>query len=350
MLSSITNDRISELQELVLRQGYRIASLETRLGRQNEIFSERLKIQEQQFLSELESLKSEIFILKEEHLNDQREKTEIISRLGFVEEHEEEQIKKSIEVSLRSQSEEIMSLKSDLISQAVLPEVCFIPTGDRIEGIIAHFTRECGGNVADCGIIEITSSSVYDDSYNAKYVADLTDVEHIFASKNEGNQWIEWNFKTAEIEPTHYSIRTTDEESGASHLQNWVLEGRIGNEKWRVLDERHSDSQLNGKNRIAMFDISTRSRGRMIRLRQIGPNHAGGSALKFCCLELFGGLFKTTRTDWRLLSFRSLMDEIFEMKSMLIGKAVLPERFQFSTADPFEGMIAHFTRECGGND
>jgi hypothetical protein len=276
MLSSMTNDRLSELQELILRQGYRIASLETRLGRQNDIFSERLQVQEQQFLSELESLKSEIFRLKEEYLNDQREKTEIFSRLSFLEEHEEEQIKKSIEVGLHSQSEQLTELKSELIAQAVLPEGIFIPTGDRFEGIIAHLTRKCGGNVADCGIIEITSSSVWDDNWTAKYVADLTDVKHIFASKNEDNQWIEWDFKTAEIEPRHYSIRTTDDESGRGHLQHWVLEGRIGDEKWRVLDERHSDSQLNGRNRIAMFDISTRLRVRMIRLGQIGPNHYGG--------------------------------------------------------------------------
>jgi hypothetical protein len=64
-------------------------------------------------------------------------------------------------------------------------------------------------------------------------------------------------------------------------FQHGVLEGRIGDEQWRVLDEHHSDSQLNGSSRIAPFDISTRSRLRVIRLRQIGPNHAGGYALMF---------------------------------------------------------------------
>jgi hypothetical protein len=31
---------------------------------------------------------------------------------------------------------------------------------------------------------------------------------------NVANQWIEWDFKSADIEPTHYSIRTHGGESG----------------------------------------------------------------------------------------------------------------------------------------
>jgi hypothetical protein len=131
-----------------------------------------------------------------------------------------------------------------------------------------------------------------DDDCIPKYVADLTDVMHIFQSKNETNQWIEWNFKTAQIEPTHYSITTTGDESGEGHLQNWVLEGRNAQEKWRVLDERRSDSQLNGKSRIVTFDIKTRLRIRKIRLRQIGQNHDGTHELAFVALEFFGDLLR----------------------------------------------------------
>jgi hypothetical protein len=285
-------DLISELQEMILRQQHRIASLEDRLGRQNEIVLERLSQQEQQFESEIESLKSEIIGLKSANEVRQSEETEIALRVGLLEEHEKERKKMSVEVGFVSESVQIAELKSDLISQSVLPERFFKFTGSPFEGIIAHLTREIGGNVADRGIVEITASSVWDDRYNAKYVADLTDVGHIFNSKNEGNQWIEWNFKNAEIEPTHYSIRTHSRDSGKAHLQNWVLEGRIGDEKWRVLDERHSDSQLNGSSRIAMFDISTRSRVRLIRLRQIGPNHSGDHELAFTALEFFGDLFR----------------------------------------------------------
>jgi hypothetical protein len=174
----------------------------------------------------------------------------------------------SVEAGFVSDAEKIDELKADLISQSVLPERLFKCTGSPFEGIIAQLTRESGGNVADCGIVEITASSLLNDRRIPKYAADLTDVEHSFHLKNAANQWIEWKFKTGEIEPTHYSIRTHRGDTGRGHLQNWVLEGRIGDEKWRILDERHSDSQLNGISRIAMFHISNRSHVRVVRFRQ----------------------------------------------------------------------------------
>jgi hypothetical protein len=188
--------------------------------------------------------------------------------------------------------DEISEMKSMLIEKAVLPERLHFSSVDPLEGTIAHLTRECAGNVADRGIIEITSNSVLNDNWMAKHVTDLTDWNHIFQSKTEGNQWIEWDFKTAEIEPTHYSIRTHGDESGGNHFQHWVLEGRIGDKKWGVLDERRSDSQLNGKCRIATFDITTRLRIRKIRLRQNGPNHRGSHTLVFTALEFFGDLLR----------------------------------------------------------
>jgi hypothetical protein len=54
-------------------------------------------------------------------------------------------------------------------------------------------------------------------------------------SKNESNQWIEWDFKSAEVELTGYSIRVRRSEGG---LQHWALEGRTDNERWKTLDEQ----------------------------------------------------------------------------------------------------------------
>jgi hypothetical protein len=43
---------------------------------------------------------------------------------------------------------------------------------------------------------------------------------------------IRWDFKTSEIEPTHYSIRTRAGEAGSPHLRHWVIEGRDEEKKW----------------------------------------------------------------------------------------------------------------------
>jgi hypothetical protein len=166
-----------------------------------------------------------------------------------------------------------------------------VPGGDALDGIISHLTRECGGNVSDHGIIGITAASVSNDARLPRNAADLRSVTH-FQSANEPNQWIEWDFKDAQIEATHYSIFTHASESGMSHLQHWVLEGRNGDEEWTILDERRDDAQLNGKSHLVTFDIKTRMRVRVIRLRQTGVNHRGAHTLMFRALELFGRFFR----------------------------------------------------------
>jgi hypothetical protein len=133
MASEKTNNRISQLEELILRQGRRIASLEIQLEKQNENLSERFNRQEQQIQSEIETLKAEIVGLKEENEIRQRERQQ---------------------VGLNSEGNEVSELKTELIEQTILPERFFIPTADQFEGIIAHLTRKCGG------IVGITASSV----------------------------------------------------------------------------------------------------------------------------------------------------------------------------------------------
>jgi hypothetical protein len=134
------------------------------------------------------------------------------------------------------------------------------------------------------------STSARDGDCFPRNAADFASGD-IFNSRNEANQWIEWDFKTAQIEATHYSIRTHGSDSGGCHLRNWVLEGRNGEEAWTVLDERSDDSELNGNTRIVTFDIKTRLRVRVIRLRQTGVNHRANHVLAFSALEFFGAVF-----------------------------------------------------------
>jgi hypothetical protein len=146
--------------------------------------------------------------------------------------------------------------------------------------------------VADRGIVGIRSSSFFDDDCLPKNAADFAWTSWFFKSKNAVNEWIEWDFKTSQIEPTHYSISTHGSEAGSSHLQNCVIEGRNEEEEWIKMDERWNDSQLNGPNRIATFEIVNRFRVRIVRLRQTGMNHRGTHILAFNSFELFGELFR----------------------------------------------------------
>jgi hypothetical protein len=102
---------------------------------------------------------------------------------------------------------------------------------DIADGIIAHLTRECGGNLHDRHVVDVMSGSfekeifganpdsgAYDNilCYAAKNATDL-ESDSIFGSacreKEEniphtGNNWVCYDFKERRIAPTHYTIRT----------------------------------------------------------------------------------------------------------------------------------------------
>jgi hypothetical protein len=166
---------------------------------------------------------------------------------------------------------------SGLIVRAILPAP-FSPS-DRL---IRSLTLECGGNATAHGILEITSSSS-EDGWPPSPSADLTTAD-FFKSKDESNQWIESDFKSAQLELTGYSIRVPRSEGG---LQHWALEGRTDREKWETLDEQRDHPQLDQDDQLLTFQIANQPRVRRIRLRQTGSNHNGSNRLVFFVVEFF---------------------------------------------------------------
>jgi hypothetical protein len=127
------------------------------------------------------------------------------------------------------------------------------------------------------------------------------------------------------------------------------LEGRTEDERWTILDERRDGSELNRRRRSATFEIGIRMRVHILRLRQIGLNHQGIHFLAFSAFEIFGGFFRPTSLDWRLIRFRSVEREFGELRRELIDKGIVGECFCFDSTDRFDGIISRLTRDCGGN-
>ena len=198
-----------------------------------------------------------------------------------------------------------------------LDEAMMMLTDPR-SGIIARLTRECGGNVNEKGIVEVTASSCYSGA--AQNVAELQENTY-FGSKSEPDSWVRYDFKEKRVHPTGYSL--------ASHCsyfpRSWVLEvSNDGSEgSWKVVDRRENNEDLNAPHAAHSFAISAPPRGsfRFVRLRQTGKNHGGNDALLLASLDVFG----------TLAGRRRLGD--------------LP----FYNTNPLNGIIAHLTRECGGN-
>ena len=168
-------------------------------------------------------------------------------------------------------------------------------TLSEFDGIIAHLTRECGGNVHDNGIVNITSSSVYTTgdkhSYHPKNAADF-ETEAFFGSNGDTNAWICYDFKDRVVIPTSYSLRTYWRGPGGYHLRCWVIEVSNDEKSWTEIDRRENDNYLNGCKASKNYKIS-RIPGegfRFFRLRQTGDNHKGNSFLNITSLEIFGTL------------------------------------------------------------
>ena len=174
------------------------------------------------------------------------------------------------------------------------PEIEFVYDSSKpLDGIIAHLTRECGGNVHDKGIVNATSNSASRSSQPRNLVDFGTD--SVYESKNEKNTWVCYEFKNRRVIPTSYSVRSYYNGSpGWHHLKSWVIEvSNDGTENsWLEIDRRDNNGDLNAANVTRNFKISNvpRESFKFIRLRQTGVNHNGCDYLIFHALEIFGTL------------------------------------------------------------
>lgn len=162
-------------------------------------------------------------------------------------------------------------------------------------GIIHHFTDECGGNVDENRIIKITASSAI-VGYYPKFAADLEDNNHYFSSLSRENSWLLYDFKEKKINPSYYAIRTRhDFGRGQGHPKCWAIEGSnsADDNDWTLLDTRNGITELDDANAIEVFEIQTKHKNdefRYLRIRQITDNSQGSYNLAISALEFFGSV------------------------------------------------------------
>jgi hypothetical protein len=216
------------------------------------------------------------------------------------------------------------SMWASLCARLVLPNGTwkqFLPSlkkGRQLDvpdGIIAHLTRECGGNVHDRHVINVTCGSfekeihganphsgAYDNRANtaAKNAADL-ETDSCFWSAYRGfssdiphtrNNWVRYDFKETRIVPTHYAIRTHPFGPGNGHLKSWLVETSADGECWREVAREEDNGQLNGPSRTGTFAVADGGRCRFIRLVNIGRNHFGQDNILISAWEIFGSLIE----------------------------------------------------------
>jgi hypothetical protein len=163
----------------------------------------------------------------------------------------------------------------------------------RLNGIIDFLTKQCGGNVHDRGLVNITSLSTCQPEYHPNQAADLN-ANTKFGSANAPGQWLCYEFREGTLLLTGYSIRSTyDRGAGGAHLKNWVIETSMDGFDWTIVDERTDNADLNKQNVTIWFPIEEALYRlcRFVRLRQTGRNHANFDSIWISSFEVFGDLF-----------------------------------------------------------
>ena len=162
----------------------------------------------------------------------------------------------------------------------------FVYNGSYHGGIIEHLQRECGGNVHDKGIVNVTASSVVSSDYLPKSVVSRGD----FYTQNQPDQWICYDFKHQSVSPTSYSVRSC----GSQYPKNWVIEVSNDGSSWTEIDRRSNNDDLNNSYNSANFKIANvpSESYRFFRLRQTGKNSQSYDTLRLAGLEIFGTLFQ----------------------------------------------------------
>jgi hypothetical protein len=77
------------------------------------------------------------------------------------------------------------------------------------EGILSHLSQMHRGNIHEKGIVTITSSSIIDNDprHSPNNLLD-SNIQHIFSSKNESNQRVQFDFHRIPVSAIHYVIQS----------------------------------------------------------------------------------------------------------------------------------------------
>jgi hypothetical protein len=168
--------------------------------------------------------------------------------------------------------------------------VCSYSPGEPLNGIIARLSRECGGNVHRCGIVNVTASGVCDAADLPENAVDLG-TPSTFQSTRDKPSWLCYDFRDKVVRPTHYTIRSQpDGAVGYCNLRYWKIDGSNDQTHWQVLDQQKNSAALNDKNAIATFRLVDEGAFRYIRLIQTGLSWAGNDVIWIAGFELFGKL------------------------------------------------------------
>ena len=181
-----------------------------------------------------------------------------------------------------------------------------------LNGIIAHLRSASAGR--DCGVT--VTGNARSLCLAARNVLDPS--RACFSSVNEPSQSLCFEFRSYRVAPFAYTVR-----SGRQyHMKSWVIEASNDGVTWKSIDGRENNSDLNERYRAASFEIARIGEpSRMVRIRQIGKNHANNDILEVSGFDVFG--------DTTALTEEPGVTEV-----------------RLRRSDPLNGIISRLGRKC----
>ena len=155
-----------------------------------------------------------------------------------------------------------------------------------LNGIVSFMTQKYGGNVHKANAITVTASSYY----SIRYPTNIVDLAHeeYFYSKNEPNQWIQYEFKTGTVSVESYTLKTR-QYGGGYHIRSWVVETSVNGDIWDELDNQDNMDDMAEEGCVKSFHVKKPSSyARFIRIRQTGHNSNGSNIMTLARFEIFG--------------------------------------------------------------
>ena len=156
----------------------------------------------------------------------------------------------------------------------------------KLNGIIAHLTLECWGNVHDKGIVHVIASRAL-SSYKPKHVLDFDKRNEFISGSSEEDVWLCYNFQKLRVIPDSYSVMA----DYLDRLESWIVEVSNDGNSWMEVDRRENEDDLKQKS-IENFKIYhvPSVPVRFFRLRHMKKKDDGDYSMKIRCLEIFGTL------------------------------------------------------------
>jgi hypothetical protein len=154
-------------------------------------------------------------------------------------------------------------------------------------GILAHLSKEFGGDIHGKGIVNITSSG---DHVNSCWQVADHKWNDYWCSENVENSWICCDFKDKSVLLRHYTLKSNYH--GYHCFVQWQIEGSNDENTWKSLDSRET-KDLWGKSMTKTYKCSKANSNeffRFIRMRQTGKDSSLQNFFMLSNIEFFGWL------------------------------------------------------------